>query len=191
LSREDIRKELLEALVASNKPFANEYFREVELRWGHPDNVVSGEGTFLYGNRFVRPGKHAVYASFTEETALQEYKYGQAIYGRLLRPNVPHVTYPIRIEAQRCVDLRPYADDPQFAGLIAAALATNEHSASQVLGEQLIGRGIQAIIYPSAVPGHLGTNIVCILDTSPRPVVRVSNYDEVLALLKEISSGKE
>jgi RES domain-containing protein len=168
-----------------------EYFREVELKWGHPDDVVSGDGTFHHGNRFARPGRHAVYASLTEETALQEYTYGQSrTYGRFLKPNLAHVTYPIRIEAQHCVDLRPFISASRFTKFMARVLEPNEHAASQGFGNQLFRRGIQAIIYPSSVPNHMGTNIVCVLDTNPRPLVRVSNYDEILAILATLGVNR-
>lgn len=183
--------DLLAVLVASFKPVADEFFRKVELEWAHPDDVVSGEGTSVQGNRFVRRGKHAVYASLSEETALQEYKYGQAkAFGRFLKPNVAHITYPIRIEAERSVDLSAYREDPRFRDVLAAALEPGEHEASQVLGDQVIAAGAQAIIFPSAVPGHDGKNIVCILDTVPRPLVRVDNYDEIIAKLRKIGGAR-
>lgn len=182
--------ELVAVLRRTAKPINSQFFREVELKWGHPDDVVSGEGTFLHGNRFVPQGIHAIYASLTEETALQEYNYGQAsVFGRFLKPKAAHITYPIDVKAERSVDLRPYVIDPKFQDLIAKLLAVGTHTASQEFGTELIDQGVQAILYPSAVPGHLGSNIVCVLDTSPRPHVRVANYDDVVKRLREIGGA--
>jgi len=146
---------------------------------------------FRQGNRFVPAGTHAVYATAAEETALQEYKYGQAkTYGRFLRPNVAHITYPLQIEVWRCVDLKKHASDPKFSDLIKGALVPGDHSASHVLGSQLIKKGIQAILYPSVIPGHAGINIVCILDSDPRPIVEVKNRAHILTLIKKASAKR-
>lgn len=183
--------ELVAMLLGSAGPVNSQFFREVELKWGHPDDVVSGEGTFLHGNRFVPRGTHAVYASLTEETALQEYNYGQAsAYGRFFKSKAVHITYPIDIRVERAVDIRPFVPDPKFRDVIVKVLEPGTHATSQKLGAELIGRGAQAIFYPSAVPGHSGTNIVCILDSTPRPYVRVANYDDVLDQLARIGGAR-
>jgi RES domain-containing protein len=59
-------------LVEQASPLERRFFRSVELAYGHPDDVISGEGTRLYGGRFVKPGLRAVYGSADEETALKE-----------------------------------------------------------------------------------------------------------------------
>jgi len=41
------------------------------------------------------------------------------------------------------------------------------------------------MLYPSVIPGHNGTNIVCILDSDPRPIVEVKNRADVLDLIKK------
>lgn len=60
------------ALLERAGPLEREYFRSVEVSYAHPDDVVSGEGTRLYGGRFVRPGVRAVYGSADEHTAIRE-----------------------------------------------------------------------------------------------------------------------
>ena len=60
------------AFVEHASPLNGEFFRSVELAYGHPDDVISGEGTRLYGGRFVKPGTRAVYGSADEETAFRE-----------------------------------------------------------------------------------------------------------------------
>jgi RES domain-containing protein len=60
------------ALVERASPLDGEFFRSVELAHGHPDDVISGEGTRLYGGRFAKPGSRAVDGSADEETAFRE-----------------------------------------------------------------------------------------------------------------------
>ena len=59
-------------LVEQALPLEGEFFRSVELAYAHPDDVISGEGTRLYGGRFAKPGLRAVYGSLNEETAFRE-----------------------------------------------------------------------------------------------------------------------
>jgi RES domain-containing protein len=51
------------ALIEAASPLTGEFFRSVEIAYAHPDDVVSGEGTRLYGGRFVKSGMRAVYGS--------------------------------------------------------------------------------------------------------------------------------
>jgi RES domain-containing protein len=60
------------ALVEQASPLHLEFFRSVELAYGHPDDVVSGEGARSDGGRFSRPGLRAVYGSADEATAFKE-----------------------------------------------------------------------------------------------------------------------
>ena len=62
----------LDLFCISAVPFDDSCFRSVELAWGHPDDVISGEGTRLKGGRLAAKGTRAVYASLDEETAARE-----------------------------------------------------------------------------------------------------------------------
>jgi hypothetical protein len=65
------RKQLAE-LIAGATSLRGDFFRSVAFRYFHPDDVIRGEETRLYGGRFVPVGVRAVYASLEEETALRE-----------------------------------------------------------------------------------------------------------------------
>jgi hypothetical protein len=60
------------ALVEQASPLEGQFFCSVELAYGHPDDMISGEGTQMYAGRFVKPGSRAVYGSADEETAFKE-----------------------------------------------------------------------------------------------------------------------
>jgi RES domain-containing protein len=60
------------ALVEQASPLEGQFFRSVEVAYGHLDDVISGEGTRTYGGRFVKPGSRAVYGSADEQTAFKE-----------------------------------------------------------------------------------------------------------------------
>jgi hypothetical protein len=67
----DARKQLL-PLVAGASSLRGDFFRSVAFRYFHPDDAISGEGTWRNGGRFVPIGVKAVYASLEEETAQRE-----------------------------------------------------------------------------------------------------------------------
>jgi RES domain-containing protein len=62
----------LDSLILNAKPLDGFFFRSVAFQYFHPDDVVSGEGTRMYGGRFVPVGIAAVYGSVEEDTALRE-----------------------------------------------------------------------------------------------------------------------
>jgi RES domain-containing protein len=190
LSDSELSGPQLAMLLAGREKVEGEFYREVELRWGHPDDVVSGEGTLSSGGRFARRGRRAVYASLSEQTALAEYQAAlmRGFEGRTVS-SVPHITYPILIRAESAIDLRKFVNDPRFADVFAAALRPGTHAVSQFIGDQMQAEGVQAIIFPSVLPGHVGANVICFLDVEPRPEVEVVGRSEVLAQLRRISGA--
>jgi hypothetical protein len=70
------------ALLERAGSLEREYFRSVELSYAHPDDVISGEGTRLYGGRFVKPGVRAVYGSADEDNRDSERRGRETRRGR-------------------------------------------------------------------------------------------------------------
>jgi RES domain-containing protein len=92
----------------SRETLGGEYFRSVELSYGHPDDVVSGEGARLYGGRFVKPGVRAVFGSADELTAVHEVTARRRrLVGRLETrlADYPRITYVIAIRLAIGIDL--------------------------------------------------------------------------------------
>jgi RES domain-containing protein len=66
------QQRLLDDLATTAKPLSGIFFRAVEFRWMHPDDVMSGAGAAKLGGRFVSLGTRALYVSDSEETLFQE-----------------------------------------------------------------------------------------------------------------------
>jgi RES domain-containing protein len=179
------------ALVKQALPLKDHFFRSVELAYGHPDDVISGEGTRTYGGRFVKPGSRAVYGSADEQTAFKE---SAARLSRLAGRGVtrfttyPRITYVIAVRVATLVDLT-VARVPR--ALLTACLEPNDVTASQEVGEFLRSQGVQAIMFPSAIPGLTGQNVVVFRDATPPPEILLVNRDQILTELRHLAERLE
>jgi len=174
-----------QALIDAASPREGNLFRSVEMAYAHPDDVVSGEGTRLYGSRFAKPGVRAVYGSADEETALRE---SAARARRLAGVSIieyPRVTYVIALKAANCVELDTRNSDA--AALLPTCLAPNDLDASQQVGEFFRTHGVQAIGYPSAIRGYDGRNLVVFRDVASPPRIVLVNRDRILEDLRRIA----
>ena len=177
------------ALVEQASPLEGEFFRSVELAYGHPDDVVSGEGTRLYGGRFVRPGRRAVYGSVDEETAFRE---SAARVNRLAGRggaqvvSYPRITYVIAVNISAHVALTDA--DVNAAAILPACLDPNDLTASQEVGEFLLTRSIHAVVFPSAIPGFSGRNLVVFRDVIPAPSVLLVNREQIIEELRRLAA---
>ena len=96
----------------------------------------------------------------------------------------PRVTFVISIKAKKCLDFRNVGTDAVLKDLLAAVSDPDDLGASQEMGAYLVGKGIDAIIFPS-VTGS-GANIVIFLDADPSPKVTIDNRKEILEMLKRL-----
>lgn len=168
------------ALVEQASPLEGEFFRSVELAYAHPDDVVSGEGTRSYGGRFVRPGLRAVYGSVDEETALRESAArAKRLAGRggARLIGYPRVTYVIAVKVAAHVALSEA--HPDAAAILPACLDPNDLTASQEVGDFLQTRSIHAVVFPSAIPGFRGRNLVVFRDVLPAPSIVLVNREQI------------
>ena len=179
----------LDRLFVSVVPFDDSCFRSVELEYAHPDKVVSGEGCRLEGGRFAAKGTRAVYGSLDDETATREVTARKARLGGaaiISLKDYPRVTYVISIKAKKCLDFRNVGNDAVLKDLLAAISDPDDLGASQQMGAYLVGKGIDAIIFPS-VTGS-GSNIVVFLDADPSPKATIDNRKEILEILKRLGN---
>jgi RES domain-containing protein len=181
-------RRILDELVASATSVEGTFFRSVEITYAVPNDVVSGEGTRLNGGRFAPAGTRAVFASLDEGTAVRE------AAGRRRRltgtPSIdfkvyPRLTYLIKADMTKCVDLRSTARSPDSDKILKVALDLDDQEASQEIGEYLLAKGVDGIIFPSVLGG--GTNLVVFKDADPAPFVDILNRDEVLKSLREFA----
>jgi RES domain-containing protein len=179
----------LDRLFVSVVPIDDSCFRSVELEYAHPDKVVSGEGCRLKGGRFAAKGTRAVYGSLDDETATREVTERKARLGGagiISLKDYPRVTYVFSIKAKKCLDFRNLSTDAVLKDLLAAVTDPDDLGASQEMGAYLVGKGIDAIIFPS-VAGS-GANIIVFLDADPSPKVTINNRKEILEMLKRLGS---
>ena len=180
------------ALVEQASPLEGEFFRSVELAYAHPDDVVSGEGTQSYGGRFVRPGFRAVYGSVDEEAAFRE---SAARMNRLAGRGgarvvgYPRITYVIGVKAASHVSLT--TTHPDAAAILPACLDPNDLAESQAVGEFLQTHSIQAVVFPSAIPGFSGRNLVVFRDVVPEPVIVLVNREQIIKELRHLARRVE
>lgn len=178
---------LLAELRRGASPLERSFFRSVEMRHAHPDDVLSGEGTRRNGGRFARPGVRAVYLAGDEETALCEVtarKQRLAGHSQIQLTDYPRVTYVVRVRLKRHIDLAARRTEPEIGELVSACLASDIRL-SQAVGETICDAGVQGIVYPSAVPECKGTNLVAFPDILPSPELKLVNRDRVIAFFKE------
>jgi len=179
----------IDSLCGDAKPFVESCFRSVELAWGHPDDVISGQGTKEKGGRFAPKGTRAVYGALDEGTAGREAAARKARLGGaggISLADYPRLIYVIPIKTRRCLDLRNPGADAVLKEILKAVLEPNGHVASQEVGDYLAGKGIDAIIFPSTVCD--GANVVVFLDADPPPKVEIENRDKILEAFQNIAN---
>jgi RES domain-containing protein len=177
--------QLLDELVAQANALKGNFFRSVELRWGYPDDVISGEGARENGGRFVTAGTRAVYASLDEETAMREATSRKSRLGgasQILLKDYPRMTYVLTIVLSRHVDLRLVAASPGGRKLVDSC-SLPDLEPSKAVGQYLFSKGVQGIIFPSVVCN--GANMVVSRDVSPSPSIEIENRTEIIKLLRE------
>jgi RES domain-containing protein len=178
----------LDALVGAANPFADDCFRSVEIAYGHPDDVISGEGTRLHGGRFVPVGMRAVYASLDEEIATREVTARKKRLGgraQISLKDYPRLTYVIGVKIEKCVDFRSVDPSTVLGQTLAAALDLSDLADSQTVGRYLLGKGVQGALVPSVVGP--GANIVVFLDADPRPRIEISNREDILKAIQDLA----
>jgi hypothetical protein len=75
--------------------------------------------------------------------------------------------------------------------LLTPCLDPNDVTASQEVGEFLRSQGVQAIIFPSAIPGFAGRNVVVFRDATPPPDIALVNRDQILRELRRLADRLE
>jgi len=178
----------LDELIRSAAPFQGQCFRSVEIAYGLPDEVISGEGTRLHGGRFASAGVRAVFASLDEVTATSEVTARKArLAGRaqISIKSYPRITYDIAVEIKKCVDFRSVDGASDLGRALAAALDPSDLQVSQELGQYLLKKGVQAAIVPSVV--SQGVNVIVFLDADPAPRIEIANRKEILQAIEDLA----
>jgi RES domain len=180
----------LGVLIAGATSFKGDFFRSVAFRYFHPDDVISGDGTRLYGGRFVPVGVRAVYASLEEETALREVTSRKSALGGRSQISVgeyPRMTYVLSVATNLNLDLAATLPS-ELANVVRLCLRRPGYHASQELAAIWISEGIDSVVF-SSVTGA-GRNVAVYLANAAAGSVVVRNRAEVLAALRRPRAGK-
>ena len=70
---------------------------------------------------------------------------------------------------------------------LTACLDPNDVTASQEVGEFLRSRGVQGIVFPSAIPGFTGPNLVAFRDATPAAEILHVNREQILRELRRLA----
>jgi RES domain-containing protein len=168
-------------MAASATPLSGVFFRAVEFRWMHPDDVMSGAGAAKLGGRFVAIGTKALYVSDSEKTLLQEIsERKRRLGGKALidLERYPRVTFRIDLKLDRHISFVKAARSKDLERLRRQCLDIDDLSASQAVGSYVASSGVQAILYPSVAGA--GTNVVVFVDNTRGSEVVLFNRPQVI-----------
>jgi RES domain-containing protein len=133
-------------------------YRCVDLKWARPEYLVSGEGSQLFGSRWMAPKRErTVYAASSEALALKESRRLFADYGIAKPLQKPRVSVEIALKLDRVADLTrlpALTDWPILEELLAEDWEhcndQGQESLSQLLGFACFQQGFEALVIPSA-----------------------------------------
>ena len=140
------------------------FHRSVAFKYFHPDDVISGEGTRLYGGRFAPAGVRAVYASFDEETAMREVTARKNALGgqqQIAIADYPRMTYVLSVATHRNLDLCSRLP-PELRKAVSRCLRGSSHTDSRELAAIWIAQGIESVVFPFGC-GRWEENVVVYL----------------------------
>ena len=153
------QRRLLDDLATTAKPLSGIFFRAVEFRWMHPDDVMSGAGAAKLGGRFVSVGTKALYVSDSEETLLQEIAVRKRrLGGKALidLDKYPRVTFRIDLRLDRHVSFTDVFRTNDFERLRGRCLDVDNLAGSQAVGSYLAGLACKRFCtLPSQVPARI------------------------------------
>ena len=184
------QRRLLDSLAKEASPLSGMFFRSVEFRWMHPDDVMSGAGAVKVGGRFAAMGTKALYASDSEETLLREISgRKQRLAGKALIDvnRYPRVTFRIDLKIPRHVSFVRALPSKDLERLRQQCLKPDSLAFSQNVGAHLEASGVQAILY-SSVTG-VGNNVVVFVENTKPGDVVIFNRDQLIARIGRFKSS--
>lgn len=142
-------------------------YRSATPNYAKETDLLTGEGSRLYGGRWNPPGIAAVYASFTPETAMQETLAHFRYYGIPPHAAMPRIFVAIRAQLTQGLDLTEGANRQRLQlseGRLLACDWRDDRQRGKEALTQLLGRaakeaGFEAMVVRSALDEE-GYNIV-------------------------------
>ena len=184
------QQRLLDSLAKEASPLSSMFFRSVEFRWMHPDDVIGGAGALKLGGRFAPIGAKAVYASDSEETLLREVSGRKGRLGGNALIDVdryPRVTFRIDVKVDRHVSFAGSFRQSELERIRRRCLSPASLAFSQNVGRHLEAPGVQAILY-SSVTGA-GANVVVFVRNTKADQVVIFNRARVIAQIARLKNS--
>ena len=178
---------LRSSLPAIRETWEAPVYRCVELRWARPSYLISGEGTRVYGSRWIRPGfQNVVHASSTESIALKESRRNFTRF-QVEKPRMtPRVVVQISGSFSKFVNLFKAAQSLDWLTLDELLredwMEVNQRgyeTLSQSFGRAAFELGMEGLIVPSTVDRR-GRNLVWFpANLSPASRPEISGQSEL------------
>lgn len=181
----NIRREVEGCLVGWEAPV----YRAVDLKWGKPESLLSGEGAFLHGSRWMLPHITRVfYAATTEAVAIKESRQNLAHFA-ILQParlaRKPRLVVEIQAHLRRVADLSLLCRQlswPTIDELLGenweSINARGTETLSQAMGRALWTLGVEALLCPSS-RDRRARNLICFRDHVDSDRLRISHAREL------------
>ena len=96
----------------------------------------------------------------------------------------PRITYAIAVKLAMYIHLTLGDND---ANAILPACLDRDLADSQEVGEFWRRRGVQGMLYPSAVPELTGTNVIVFRDVAPEPEIVLVNRGRIIEEFRRLS----
>lgn len=182
----------IEGWTKRARPLAGVFYRSVEYRFMDPSNVLTGEGTELYGGRFADVGTRAVYLAGSDDTASREVLARKKRLGndaQISLAKYPRVVFAVAVSLRRVVTWLRKPRSNTLRQIREACLSPDDLSRSQEVGQVLSRAGIQGLLFPSVVGA--GRNLIVFLDNCDASSLALHNADELRTRISEIAKHSE
>ena len=178
--------------ISQAAPLEGVYFRSVEYRYMDPDDVLSGAGTESYGGRFAAVGMRAVYLSVTDSGATKEVTARKSRLGgaaQISTSKYPRVVYAVAAKLERTLHLSDLVAREAAKTIHSACLAVDDLRPSMDLACILENEGVQALLFPSVIPGGDENLVVYVANCAPHSMT-LENEEEVIAQAKKMAEKR-
>jgi RES domain-containing protein len=177
----------IKAWTATAKPLSAVYYRSVEYRFMDPKEVLSGRGAALYGGRFASVGTPAVFLAESDSGASEEVLARKQRLGgsaQITLDKYPRIVFGVGVSLDRVLDLSKRGLPQSIASVRQSCLAPDDLIPSMELGDLLRTRGIQGLVFPSAVGRR--KNLIVYLEHCPATALELHNAAELMKKMRQI-----
>ncbi len=154
----DIYKTRLAKLATVSKPFDSVVYRSSTPQYATETDLLTGEGSRIFGGRWNPKGTAAVYAALTPETAMAETLASNRYFGIPLQDAMPRTFVAFHARLQHVLDFRQGDVRRRLQVSLDRILHVDwrrelnagHDPITQTLGQAAFEAGLEGILVPSA-----------------------------------------